>query len=124
MFRGVHVARRLVVVLLAAGALVATASAAAPPVGPLPAGPVSQISTKRGELVAVALPAPTNGRQWRQKGIVNQKVLKEVAEADVGPSIVIVFKAMGRGKATIAYGLTRGETAHAFAGRRFVVTVS
>jgi hypothetical protein len=123
-FRGVPVARRLVLVLLAAGALVATASAAAPPVGPLPAGPVAKISTKRGELVAVALPAPTNGRQWRQKGIVNPKVLKEVGEADVGPSIVIVFKAMGPGTATVAYGLTKGETARAYAGRRFVVTVS
>jgi hypothetical protein len=119
-----QIARRLVVVALAAGALVATASAAAPPVGPLPAGPIAKIQTKRGELVAVALPAPTNGRSWRQKGIVNPKVLKEVGEADVGPSIVIVFKAMGPGKATIAYGLTKGETAHAYAGRRFIVTVS
>lgn len=116
--------RLVVVVLLAAAALVATASATAPPVGPLPAGPVSQISTKRGELVSVALPAPTNGRQWRQKGIVNPKVLKQVGEADVGPSIVIVFKAMGPGKATVAYGLTKGETPRAYAGRRFVVTVS
>ncbi len=124
MFRGMPAARRFFVVLLAAGALVATASAAAPPVGPLPAGPVAKISTKRGELVAVALPASTNGRQWRQKGIVNTKVLKEVAEADVGPSIVIVFKAMGAGTATVAYGLTKGETAHAYAGRRFVITVS
>jgi hypothetical protein len=120
----VQIARRLTVILFAAGALVATASASAPPVGPLPAGPIGKIQTKRGELVAVALPAPANGRQWRQKGIVNPKILKEVGEADVGPSIVIVFKAMGPGSATVAYGLTKGETAHAYAGRRFIVTVS
>jgi hypothetical protein len=117
-------ARRLVVVLLAAGVLAATAAASAAPVGPLPAGPTAKISTKRGELVAVALPHGANGRVWRQKGIVNPKVLTQVSEADVGANVVIVFKAVGAGNATIAYGLTKGETAHAFAGRRFVVSVS
>jgi hypothetical protein len=117
-------AARLVVALLAAGVLAATAAASSPPVGPLPAGPSAQISTKRGELVAVALPHATNGRAWRQKGIVNPKVLTEVSEANVGANVVIVFKAVGAGRATIAYGLTKGETAHAYAGRRFIVSVT
>jgi hypothetical protein len=117
-------ARRLVLALLAAGVVAATATASSPPVGPLPAGPTAQIATKRGEFVAVALPTPANGRVWRQKGIVNRKVLAEVSEADVGPTVVIVFKAVGTGRAAIAYGLTKGETAHAYAARRFVVTVS
>jgi hypothetical protein len=116
-------ARRLVVALLAAGVLAATAAASSTPVGPLPAGPTTKIATKRGELVAVALPHAANGRSWRQKGIVNPKVLTHVSEADVGANVVIVFKAVGAGHATIAYGLTKGETAHASAARRFVVTV-
>jgi hypothetical protein len=70
------------------------------------------------------LPTPANGRVWRQKGIVNPKILAEVSEADVGSTVVIVFKAVGPGRATIAYGLTKGETAHAYAGRRFFVAVS
>ena len=50
-------ARTALAGLAAAAFLVAPAWAAAPPVGPLPAGPTMQITTKRGELVAVALPA-------------------------------------------------------------------
>ncbi len=93
------------------------------PVGPLPAGPVSTIQTQKGELVAVALPHRANGRVWRIARPVNAKVVREVSEADVGNSVVIVFKAAGSGNATVSFGLTRGETAKAYESRRFNIHV-
>ena len=109
--------------LVAAAALAAPATAAAPPVGPLPPGPTAHITTVRGELVAVVLPHAASGRVWRLARQVNTKVLRQVSEADVGADVVVVYRATGRGTATVAYGLTRGETTHAFASRRFIVTV-
>ena len=49
--------------------------------------------------------------------------MQQVSEADVGGSVVLVFRATGIGKTTVAFGLTRGETAKAFESRRFVVTI-
>ena len=107
----------------AALVLAAGAAASAPPVGPLPAGPTQQITTQRGQLVALPLPHAANGRVWRLARAVNPKVLVEVSEADVGANVVIVYKATGRGNVTVSYGLTRGETAHAYAAQRFAVSV-
>jgi hypothetical protein len=109
--------------LAAAVALVAPALAAAPPVGPLPAGPTTQITTQRGALVAVALPAQPAGRVWRLKGNIDTRVLREVSEADVGKDVVIVFRTVGRGSTTLSYGSTRGETPKAYAAKRFHITV-
>jgi hypothetical protein len=116
-------ARTALAGLAAAAFLVAPAWAAAPPVGPLPAGPTAQITTKRGELVAVALPAQPSGRVWRLKGSIDTRVVREVSEADVGKDVVIVFRASGRGATTLSYGSTRGETAKAYAAKRFHITV-
>jgi hypothetical protein len=104
--------------------VVATAAIAdSTPVGPLPKGPVTTISAARGTLVAVALPHRTGGKVWRQVGVVDQMVMKQVSEGDVGPSVVIVFKAVGRGTAKVRYGLTKGETRKAYAAQTFTVTV-
>ena len=109
--------------LLASLVLAAGAFATSTPVGPLPMGPVTTISAARGTLVSVALPHRTGGKVWRQANTVNQMVLKQVSEADVGPSVVIVFKAVGSGTTKIAYGLTKGETKKAYASQTFTVTV-
>jgi hypothetical protein len=109
--------------LTAAAVLATPAIASAPPVGPLPAGPIQHITAQKGQLVAVALPKSSGGRVWRQANTVNPKVLVKVTEGDVGSSVVIVFRATGKGAVTVAYGLTKGETAHAYASRRFTVTV-
>jgi hypothetical protein len=109
--------------LVTALVLVASAAASAPPVGRLPAGPTQHITTQRGQLVAIALPHAANGRVWRLARAVNPKVATEVSEADVGANVVVVYRATGRGSVTISYGLTRGETAHAYAARRFAVVV-
>jgi hypothetical protein len=110
-------------VLTAAAALATAGTAAAPPVGPLPAGPVSNIETKQGQLVAVALPHRANGRVWRIARTFDGRVLRQVSEADVGSQVVLVFRAAGAGKTTVAFGLTRGERTKAYESRRFVVTV-
>ena len=104
-------------------ALAAPAVASAPPVGPLPKGPVSTIQTTRSELVAVALPHRSGGRVWRIAGSVNAKVIREVSEADVGAQVVVVFRAVGAGTASVTFGLTRGETSKAYESRRYVVRV-
>jgi len=114
-------------ILLAAAAaalvLVLPAEASAPPVGPLPKGPVTTIATTKGSLVAVALPHRANGRVWRLVRGVDPKVLREVSEADVGKDVVVVYRATGVGRVRLAYGLTRGETRRAHASLTFTVTV-
>jgi hypothetical protein len=99
------------------------ADASAPPVGPLPPGPTSTIATRVGELVAVALPHRANGRTWRVARAYNSSVVREQSEADVGATVVLVFKTLSPGRVTLAFGLTRGETAHAFESRTFKVQV-
>jgi hypothetical protein len=118
---------RLVAVCAASAAalvLVLPADATAPPVGPLPKGPIATIHTEPGSLVAVALPHRKAGLTWRIATVVDQKVLREVSEADVGRHVVVVYRAVGTGHARIAYGLTRGETARAHESLTYVVTVA
>ena len=113
----------LAAVCIVAAVGVASSSASAPPVGPLPAGPASTIQTRTGELVAFALPHRSNGRVWRIANAVNAKVLVQVSEADVDTQVVLVFKASGPGTAVVSFGLTRGERSKAYESRRFTVSV-
>ena len=107
----------------AALVLVLPAGASAPPVGPLPKGPVTTIRAQSGTLVAVALPHRAGGLVWRLARGVSPKVLVEVSEADVGKDVVVVYRAKAAGTVRLAYGLTRGETTKAYASLTFVVTV-
>ena len=116
--------RRIAAVAVAALALAAPALGDSTPVGPLPAGPTSTIQTQKGQLVSFALPHRTGGRVWRIARPFDSKVVQQVSEADVGASVVLVFRASGPGKTTVSFGLTRGETAKAYESRRFVVIVS
>ena len=93
---------------------VTAAEASAPPVGPIPRGPVSSVTTQRGQFIAIALPRKANGLVWRLARRVDP-VLRQVSEADVGATVVVVFRAAGRGTARVVFALTRGETAHALA---------
>lgn len=113
----------LVAATAAAAAFSGTSLATAPPVGPLPSGPSSTIETRKGELVAFALPHRRGGRVWRIARKVDARVLRQVSEADVGASVVVVFKATASGSATVAFGLTRGETKKAYESRRYTVHV-
>jgi hypothetical protein len=118
-----HRLKALTAAVVLAGALAVAASASAPPVGALPAGPVSVITTQKGELVAVSLPDRAHGRVWRIARPFNGNVLTQVGEADVGKTVVLVFKAKAAGTTTVAFGLTKGETVKAFESRRFVIHV-
>ena len=115
--------RAAALAVVASGCVIAAAGASAPPVGPLPAGPVSTLATKNGELVAVALPHRPAGRVWRLAGAVDPRVLRQVSEADVGQSVVIVYRATGIGSATLSFGLTRGERTKAYEARTYKVRV-
>src|SRR5512147_1965628 len=106
--------------LLAASLFAFDAAATAPPVGPLPKGPVTTISAPKGSLVSVALKSRA-GYSWRSARYVNPRVLVEVSEADVGSSVVVVYRAVGPGSVSVRYGLTRGETRKAYASATFNV---
>ena len=47
---------------------------------------------------------------WRLARKVNANVARQVSEADVGSNVVVVFKVVGRGKTSIVFALTRGES--------------
>ena len=113
----------LTAVVAAAAALAGVAMADSTPVGALPSGPTSTIQTQKGQLIAVALPHRTNGRVWRIARNIDVRVLRQVSEANVGNSVVLVFKATGTGSATVSFGLTQGETAKAYESRRFTIKV-
>ena len=109
--------------VVAAAILAGVGLADSTPVGPLPNGPASTIQTQKGQLVAVALPHRANGRVWRVARPYNARVVQQVSEGDLGKNVVLVFRATGAGTTTIAFGLTRGETAKAFESRRVTVRV-
>jgi hypothetical protein len=99
-----------IVGLLALGAG-ASARANATPVGPLPAGPTASTTTTRGQLIAVALPhvRQSSGYVWRIARRYDSRVARQVSEADVGNTVVLVFKAVGRGNTSLVFALTRGD---------------
>lgn len=113
----------LVTATVATATLAGVGLADSTPIGPLPSGPTSTIETQKGQLIAVALPHRANGRVWRVARKFDSRVLQQVSEADVGKNVVLVFRATGSGNATVAFGLTRGETAKAYESRRFTVRV-
>jgi hypothetical protein len=110
---------RFAFIAVIAGLVVAPVSASvasAPPVGLLPPGQITAISAARGTLVAVALPGQpaSSGLVWRLARTVNVKVLRQVSERNIGRDVIVVYKAVSAGDATVAYGLTRGETQKAY----------
>ncbi len=49
--------------------------------------------------------------------------MRQVAERSLGPAVVIVFRAVAQGKATVAYGLTKGESKKAYKSVTYKITV-
>jgi len=90
---------------------------------PAPSRPYATVATSAGELVAVALPQRSGGRVWRIARSLNASVLHELSEANVGATVVVVFKTTHRGDATISFGLTQGETRTALESRTYKVHV-
>jgi hypothetical protein len=118
---------RLLITLFAIAALCGVAAVAfadSTPVGPLPAGPAASIDVQHGELVALALPQRSAGRVWRVARPFDATVLRQVSEASVGASVVLVFRARSAGRTTVAIALTKGDSsAKALESRRFLVRV-
>jgi hypothetical protein len=100
------------VVVGVALAIAASAGADSTPIGALPPGPVSMITTSPNQLVAVALPhaAKKSGLVWRIARRYDSTVVRQVSEADVGANVVLVFKVVGRGNTSLVFALTRGDT--------------
>jgi hypothetical protein len=109
-------------VLVAALAAALTAGATAPPVGPLPKAKVTRVATTKGSLVAIALPK-RRGYDWRIARTVKRAVLRQQTEGNLGRNVVLVFRAVGRGRASVTVAETRGERPHAFRAVRYDVTV-
>ncbi len=118
---GRHLALAAVVVAFAVVA--GRAAASAPPVGPLPKGPTSTITTSSGQLVAVALPHRSGGRVWRIARAFDSSVLTESSEGDLGNNVLIVFATHHAGTTKVVFALTRGERPTAYESRTFVVHV-
>jgi hypothetical protein len=112
--------------LASAVSLVGSAAASAPPVGPLPRGQVTSVDAKRGTLVAIALPAQasSSGLVWRLARRVDPAVARQVSEGTIAGAVIVVYKVVGKGRVTVAYGLTKGETRKAFKSVTYKFVVS
>jgi tRNA A37 threonylcarbamoyladenosine biosynthesis protein TsaE len=47
---------------------------------------------------------------WRVARRYDSTVVRQVSEADVNRTVVLVFKVVGRGTTSLVFGLTRGDT--------------
>ena len=97
--------------------------ASAPPVGKLPKGPVSTVRTPKGTFVSIALPH-LKGLSWRVARQFDSRVVAETGEADVGTTVVIVYRAKTIGHTKVVYAATRGESTVAKAARTYDITVT
>ena len=118
--------RWLSIVAIAAGLAlcVGAARASAPPVGPLPKGPTTEIRVPHGLLFSLVVPRPKTGLVWRGARRSDATVATPLHEAEVERDIVFVYRAGKPGTTTVVYALTRGETRKAYAARFFRVTVT
>ena len=101
-------------ILLVGIALSVTAAARgdSTPVGPLPRGSVATITTSPNQLVAIALPhaSKTSGLAWRLARRYDSAVVRQISEADVGANVVVVYRVLSRGRTSLVFALTRGDT--------------
>jgi len=106
-------------------AAVGGAGASATPVGPLPQGKTTAFKTTPDRVVAVTLPRPSvKGGVWRIARQFNSAVVIQKAERSLaGGAVRVTFKTTGPGSTRVAFALTKGETAHAYAARFFTFTV-
>ena len=121
--RRLRIATALIAVSVAVGVAAAVARPDSPPVGTLPSGHVSTITTRRSDLVAIALPNGRDGNVWRVARAYDSAIVREVREATVGGTVVIVFAAHEAGQTRVIYALTRGERSRALAARTFQIIV-
>lgn len=111
------------VATLASATAACAAQASAPPVGPLPTGPVTTIHVQRGLLFSIALPRPGPGLTWRGARQSDPTIARPLDEAELNGNIVFTYRAGHPGSTTVVYALTRGETEKALQARFFTVVV-
>jgi len=108
-------------VVLALGA--PSARASAPPVGPLPTGPVTVIHVQHGLLFSIVLPRPAAGLAWRGARLSDWRIARPLDEGELKGNIIFVYRAGHAGTTTVTYALTRDEGPKALQARYFRVTV-
>ena len=54
-------------------------------------------------------PTRGDGLVWRVARPLDTRVVRQVGEAGVGPSVVLVFRVVGRGPRLLHFALTRGD---------------
>ncbi len=98
--------------LVAAALVAGSAPADSTPVGALPKPTVTTVTTTKGSLVSIALPAAraSTGLVWRIARPLDAHGVRQVAESNVGPAVVLVFRVTGRGRTSIVLAQTRGDT--------------
>ena len=113
-------------VVVAAGAVAATALSSAPPVGPLPKGPVQTVKRPRGTTFTITLPKPSvAGRSRRVARSYDSGVVREVGEGTKKSGTGwATYRAVASGETSVVYALTRGERPVAYASRTIRVVVS
>ena len=118
--------RRVLLIACSAATLAVDAAVAfadSTPIGALPTGPTAAIQVQRGELVAVAVPQRTAGI-WRIARPFDANVLREVSEANVDGSVVLLFRARNAGRTTVSMALTKSDSSSvALESRQFRVEV-
>ena len=110
-------------VVLALTAVASSARASAPPVGPLPKGPVTTISVQHGLLFAIVLPRPAPGLSWRGARLSDATVARPLDEGELNGNIVFVYRAGHAGSTRVTYALTKDEQPKALRARYFKVVV-
>jgi hypothetical protein len=111
------------VVALALGAIALSARATAPPVGPLPKGPLTTIRVEHGLLFAIALPRTQSGLAWRGARQSDATIARPLDEGELNGNIVFTYRAGRTGTTTVVYALTKDETPKALKARFFKVVV-
>lgn len=113
----------LVIAVVLALAVGGSAQASAPPVGPLPKGPVTTIRVQHGLLFSIVVPRPGAGLTWRGARPSDATVARPLDEGELNKNIVFVYRAGHAGTTTVVYALTKGEGPKALQARYFKVVV-
>jgi hypothetical protein len=116
--------KRLVVLLLAAAAvLVAGSRATGPPVGALPKGPLTTITTPSQGYVAIALNRGQSGLVWRLARAYDTRIVDQTTQTRLGDLTVWVFRTITPGTATLRFALTNGAHPHAYQAATYRLVV-
>jgi hypothetical protein len=104
--------------------VVMAAQATAPPVGPLPKGPVTTIGVQHGQLFAIVVPHPGTGLSWRGARQSDATIARPLDEGELNGNIIFVYRAGRAGKTTVIYALTKDEGPKALQARYFKISVA